>query len=110
MQLRYATKVYLFNRSIQKVELTKSEFQMLYTVFITNDKRLIDIYNTLTQVNRETGYNYVIKYLRQLISKGYIIRKGFRYIMTCEGINVLKKVEQNLRKRKIYHSAPVNFN
>jgi len=104
MELRYATKVYLFNRSIQKVELTKSEFQMLYTVYINNDKRLIDIHNTLIQVNRETGYNYVIKYLKQLVTKGYIIRQGFRYTMTCEGINVLKKVEQNLRKRKVYRS------
>jgi len=100
MELRYAAKVYLFNRSIQKVELTKSEFQMLYTVFINNDKRLIDIHKTLIQVNRETGYNYVIKYLKQLMAKGYVIRKGFQYTMTCEGINILKKVEQNLRKHR----------
>ena len=101
MELRYTTKVYLFNKAIQKLELTKPQFHILYTVSINDGKRLIDIQNTLAHVNREPGYNYTIKYLKQLINKGYIVRKGFRYTITCAGINILKHVELNLRKRKV---------
>ena len=82
MQLRYTTKVYLFNKAIHKTLLSKPEFQMLYTVYINDGRRITDISNTLRWVNRETGDNYTIKYLKQLIYKGYIIRKGFKYTIT----------------------------
>ena len=70
MELRYTTKVYLFNKAIQKTSLTKPEFQILYTVFINDGKRLVDIYRTLVLAKRNTGYNYVIKYIVQLTTKG----------------------------------------
>ena len=103
MELRSTAKVYLFNKVIAKTSLTKPEFHLLYTVFVKNNNssRITHIQKTLTAFRRDTGFKYITKYLKQLINKGYVEKNRFHYTVTAPGINVLKDVENRLRKVRL---------
>jgi DNA-binding MarR family transcriptional regulator len=99
MTLKYITRVYLLNKALRKASLTLQELYTLYTVHRypgTNftDIRLAMMANEITKTE-----SFTRKYLRQLIAKDCVSRKGNIYSITASGITALQDVERRLRKK-----------
>lgn len=102
MELRSLKRVFLFNHAIKKTGLTKPQFHYLYAIKLLAPlcrfKHLLEL---MKKVNRQPSPMVIYKYLDELISKGYIERKGFLYTVTQKGNLILYEVEKKIRMSRV---------
>ena len=97
MTFKYIARVYLLSKALSKVSLTSQELYTLYAVQTAHPARFTDVNFTLI-VNKITKTQiFTIKYLKQLIVKEFISRKGYIYTITPKGTTALYEVEKRLR-------------
>ena len=101
MDLRQTTKAYLLNKVLRKAHLSKPHHLVLFALYLTGPAILQEISNQLTRSKHQTGHNYLIKYLKQLITLNLIIREKFIYTLTIKGLATLQDIETRIRKE--YH-------
>ena len=101
MELLYIKRVFLFNKILHKTALSKPTFNMLYTVYVNDGRRLSDMFRTMREVKRSHPYGYQIQTLKRLIEMGFVVRTGFYYSITVNGKNALTDFEKKLRRSKL---------
>jgi hypothetical protein len=101
MTLKYIARVYLLNKALSKVSLTSQELNTLYTVHINSGRNFAYLRRTMMNNKITKTESFTRKYLRQLLAKEYISRKGYNYTVTAKGITALQDVEKRLRDNRL---------